>query len=149
MERYVDKKLLGERGFGKTYLAVNSVSNEKCVKKVIDTSIMKPSEYDVRAVGSKVRDKLVHENLVRCIGAVEDEKEQQYAIISEFIEGKSLGDCRGECGEFDSEPQDAGRADPGGESVRDTDWNTARRPAAAQQRTRAQDAEAGERAGRL
>jgi serine/threonine protein kinase len=87
MERYVDKKTLGDKGFGKTYLALDEVTGKHCVKKVIDTSIIKSSEYDTRTI-SQIKDKLSHENLVRLISAEEDVKEQQYAIVSEYIEGK-------------------------------------------------------------
>jgi len=94
MERYVNKKTLGDKGFGKSYLALNEVTGEDCVKKVIDTSIIKSNEYDTRAIPLQIKGKLSHENLVKLINAEEDKKEQQYVIISEYIEGEFKVNCR-------------------------------------------------------
>ena len=90
MERYPQKTVLGNTGFGKTYLAAEKTTNEERALKVIDISSSNASEFDVNSLAIQVAKNWNHPNLVLFLECFAEGETQQCAVISEYCPSKVL-----------------------------------------------------------
>jgi serine/threonine protein kinase len=90
MKGYTQKIVLGNKGFGKTYLAAEKGIEGDYSMKVIDISKLMPNEFDRNYFFPQMSRKWNHPNLVQLIESFVVEEAQQCVFVSKYCEGKVI-----------------------------------------------------------
>eukprot|EP00826_Nyctotherus_ovalis_P052523 TRINITY_DN6670_c0_g2_i1.p2 TRINITY_DN6670_c0_g2~~TRINITY_DN6670_c0_g2_i1.p2 ORF type:complete len:217 (+),score=63.38 TRINITY_DN6670_c0_g2_i1:334-984(+) len=88
MKGYTQKTVLGNKGFGKTYLVSEKEGGTEYSMKIVDVSKLGPNEFARSWFFPQMSRKWNHPNLVPLVESFVIEEAQQCAFVSEYCEGR-------------------------------------------------------------
>lgn len=87
MKGYTQKTVLGNKGFGKTYLVSEKEEEAEYAMKVVDVSKLGPEEFGRSWFFPQMSRKWNHPSLVPLVESFVAEEAQQCAFVSEYCQG--------------------------------------------------------------